>query len=599
MTQLRFKSLASLAPTLAGACLFAGCVLPSMPDADTDDGGTDSAGTGDGDGGSGNADSSGGIPGDCTPLTQEAVTGDTTLPAGCYAVSSLLVLSDRLDIEGGAELYFDSFAGITVGDGAVLSSVGTPDMPVLMTPSGDGWLGVRLQGAASSDNRLENTIVEGAAETGVSVGPTSRLTVASSEISGAGMVGMEADDGAEISVTGTTFAANALPLAVGIGAVAGIGTDNVFDGNDEQVVQVESGTLGSPAQWADAGVPYRFTGTVRIAGDLTVDPGVEVEMSQDSRWHVLDTGSMAAAGTAEAPVTFRGVQDERGYWVGISFESKTSSNVLSNCEVANGGGDGWNGSGDSVGMVWLEPESKATISDCLLRGSDGAAVATFGGADVSGFANNVIQGNRSTILIDPSMVDQLESSNTFVDNDEAFIRVGREHANNALIEGSATWLRHEIPYRVVERMFVDGAWTIEAGTELEVNQDTSILVRDTGSINAVGTADAHIVFRGVEALQGYWIGISIESLSASNVFDYVDISHGGSDGFNGSADSDGLVYIENASLLVSNSTFSDSGGYGVAVFADGALNGCTNVSFSGNAKADVYVHPNGATSACQ
>ena len=128
---------------------------------------------------------------------------------------------------------------------------------------------------------------------------------------------------------------------------------------------------------------------------------------------------------------------------------------------------------------------------------------------------------------------------------------------------------------------------------------TAILVRDTGSINAVGTADAHIVFRGVEALQGYWVGISIESLSASNVFDYVDIRHGGSDGFNGSADSDGLVFIANGSLMLTNSTLSDSGGYGVSVFDGGALNGCTNVAFSGNAKADVYLHPNGATSACQ
>lgn len=596
MNKLRLDLLASLAPTLAGACLLGGCVIPPMSDIG-DDSGTGSAGTGDGDGGTG-GDSTGGVPGDCTPLTQADVDTDTTLPAGCYAVSTLLQISNRLDIEGGAELYFESFAGLMVGNGGVLASVGAPDNPVVMTPTGDGWLGVQMIGAASSDNRLAYTIVEDAAEVGVTVGATSRLVVEASEIVGAGTAGMRADAGAEISVTGTTFAANALPLTVGIDVVEGIGTDNVFDGNDEQIVEVQTGTLNEDAQWSDVSVPLRLTGDARIAGALTVDPGVEIEMPQDARFIVLDTGSMTAAGTADAPISFRGVQDERGYWVGISFESKTSSNVLSQCEVANGGGDGWNGSGDSVGMIWLEDQSKATISDCTLRDSEGPAVATFGGADMTGFANNVIQGNGSTLLVDPGMVHQIEGSNTFADNDEAFIRVGREHANNAFVGGPATWLRQPIPYRIIERMFVDGAWTIEAGTEIEVGQDTAILVRDTGSMSAVGTPDAHIVFRGVEALQGYWVGISIASLSASNAFDYVDISHGGSDGFNGSGDSDGLVYIEDGSLMVTNSTFSDSGGYGVSVFQDGALLGCTNVAFSNNAKADVYVHPTGATSAC-
>ena len=595
MTKLRFDLLATLAPTLAGACLFGGCVIPTMPDAG-DDGGTDSAGTGDG--GTG-GDSTGGIPGDCTPLTQADVDVDATLPAGCYAVSTLLSISHRLDIEGGAELYFASFAGLMVGNGGVLASVGATENPVVMTASGDAWLGVQMIGAASSDNRLAYTFVENAAEVGVAVGSTSRLTVEACEITGAGTVGMRADAGAEISVTGTVFAANALPLSVGIDVVEGIGTDNLFDGNDAQFVEVVTGTLEDPATWVNPGVPLRMTGDARIADALTVAEGVEIEMPQDSRFIVRETGSMTASGSETDKVIFRGVQDERGYWDGISFESKTSANVLSQCVVENGGAGPWNGSGDSVGMIWLEADSKATISDCLLRASDGPAVATFGGTDISGFERNQFIDNRSTLLVDPGIVHQIDASNSFMGNDEAFIRVGRETANNATIEEPATWQRLEIPYRIVERMFVDAAWTIEAGTEIEVGQDVSVHVRETGTLTAVGEDGNDIVIRGVEPLQGFWQGIEIASLSAANQFDHVQFSNAGSHGFNGSGDSDGSLYIAGGSLAVSNSAFTESGGYGIVVWNDGALTGCTNVTFSGNAKADVYVNPNGATSACQ
>ena len=598
MTQLRFDLPYSLPCLLAGAALLPACIVTDPSDAATD---TEASGTetGDVDGGSDTADSTGGTPGDCTPLTQADVETDATLDAGCYTVSQLLSVTHRLDIQGGAEMYFDAASGLFVGNGGVLSAIGTAEAPVVMTGStAEGWQGIQFLGSASSDNRLEFTQIDGTGATAVEVGGTSRLTVQSSEVSGAPTYGIFAASGAELTVAGSTFTGNGVPLAVALDGVTRIGADNVFDGNDEQVVEVEGGTLAEPARWVSPGVPLRMTTHVRIEGALVLDPGVEIEMPQEGQFTVETSGSLSVQGTTEAPVTFRGVQDERGYWRGISVESKASANVMTGCVLENGGSDGWNGSPFSTAMVYLPAESKLVMSGCTLRGSDGAALASFGGADIKGFENNTLEGNRSTLQLGPDMVHHIGEGNTFTGNDEAYIRVGRSTAGDPAIAEPATWRTIDVPYRVIARFFVESAWTIAAGATVEVVQDTAIFVESSGSLSAIGAPDSPIIIRGSEALPGYWKGIEIESVSANNVMQYVELSNAGSEGFNGAADSDGSVYLAGGTLALSDATVSDSGGYGIVVGGDGQLQGCANVTFTNNTKGEVYVWDESASSAC-
>jgi hypothetical protein len=599
MTNLRLDLLRSLAPALLGASLLPACVVVDDPTGGDTDGDTDGTG-GSGDGSDG-ADSSGGVPGDCAQLGQDDLAGNTTLPAGCYAVSQLLSVESRLDLEPGVEMYFAANAGLMVGGSGVLSAIGTVDLPVVMTGSAaGGWAGLRFLGAASSDNRLEQVQLDGAADIGVDVSLSSRLTVSASEVSGAPGFGLVAQAGSEVTVEGSTFAANGIPIATSIDGVVGIGSDNVFDANDEQIIQVEGGSLADTVQWASPGVPLRFTSSVTVQAALTLDAGVEIEMPMDSQFVVVTTGSISAAGRPDAPVTWRGVHNERGFWRGLSVESKATANAISGCVIENGGSDGWNGSPDSVGMVWLPDEAKLVLSGCTLRGSDGPALTSFGGADMTGFADNVIEDNQGTLRVSPAMGHMIEASNTFVGNDEQYIRIGRANANNDRVEGNSTWQALSIPYRVMDRFFVSGAWTIAAGTTVEVVQDRQIIVEDTGSVHAVGTADAPILLQGAEQLAGYWMGLQIDSVSASNEMQFVELRHAGSDGFNGAADSDGAVYLAGGSLMLTDSTIADSGGYGIVVWDDGQLLGCGNVTFSNNVKGDTFVRTNnGATSACQ
>nr|MCH9688666.1 right-handed parallel beta-helix repeat-containing protein [Deltaproteobacteria bacterium] len=414
-----------LTPAIGALLLLTGCTLPDLGDATTD--GTDGNDTGASDG----ADSTGGVPGDCAPLEQTDIDTDATLPAGCYEVSTLLFLESRLELSPDAQLYFGANTGLQVFGSGVLVAVGTVDAPVLMTSAqGQGWSGIQLSGAASSENQLDWVRIEDAAADAVALDPSSRLQVSNSEISGAGGFGFTASPGAEFTLATTVIEDCAVPVAVGLDGVEGIAADNTLTTNTEAVVQVEGGTLADDAQWIDPGVPLQLTGNAFIEGALGVGPGLEIEMPQDAEFSVATAGSLTAEGTAEAPIVLRGIQDERGYWQGISFASNDSANILRHCEVANGGSDGWNGSGESVAAVWLAEQSRLEMSDSTIRASDGAALTSFGGANMTGFANNRIEDNRQTIKVSPNMIDEIEASNTFVDNDEAYVRVGRPGANN-------------------------------------------------------------------------------------------------------------------------------------------------------------------------
>jgi len=535
-----------------------------------------------------------GAAGECPPLLPADVSADATLPAGCRSVAEGLAIDHRLELQPGVELRFEAAGGLVVGPSGVLRAIGTAADPVILTAAGEaGWQGVRWHSSTSSDNRLEHVTLDGATEVALHASGDTRLQISNSEISGAAEAGLRADPGAELTLESSILRGNGVPLSLGIDVVSGVAGDNELSDNDQPAARVEGGTLTDAARWEAIGVPLRFTGDAYIEGALELAPGVEIEMPQDARFDVSVTGSLRAEGTAGAPIVMRGQQDERGYWQGLSVASQTSANVLSHCELSNGGASGWNGAVDSVAMVWLTDQAKLQISHCTLRRSGGAAVGSMERVDLSGFADNVIEDNRHTLQLNPQVVAAVEASNAFVDNDEDYVRVGRENANTHGIDATATWAALPVAYRVMDRFYVGAALTVEAGAVVQVMQDRQIVVQPAGSLRAVGTASAPIRFVGVEALPGYWKGLQVESVSASNELRHVEVRHAGSSGFNGSDQSDGALYIE-GSLMLADSVVAQSGGHGAVVW-EGQLLGCEGVQFQDNAKDDVYVWGDGTT----
>ena len=123
-----------------------------------------------------------------------------------------------------------------------------------------------------------------------------------------------------------------------------------------------------------------------------------------------------------------------------------------------------------------------------------------------------------------------------------------------------------VDYRVPEGegfIFISANLTVEAGVVMDFGNDTGLNVQAAGSLNAEGTMTDSIVFRSQLGDIGLWAGIRVASRSSNNKFSYVQLSDGGSRGFDGAGRLANLELVEDARMEVSNSTIETSGGFGI------------------------------------
>src|SRR5690606_2202973 len=81
-------------------------------------------------------------------------------------------------------------------------------------------------------------------------------------------------------------------------------------------------------------------------------------------------------------------------------------------------------------------------------------------------------------------------------------------------------------YRVNGTVVIKGALVIDPGTEIQFGQDSRWRIEDTGSINAVGTADNRITLRGAVNTTGFWYGLCFGDNRASRL-EWVDLLNAG------------------------------------------------------------------------
>lgn len=540
----------------------------------------------------------------CRNLVQAMVAdGGTVAGDVCYqALSPLSVNDGTLNVEPGARISFGPNSSLSIASAGRLSAIGTPDNPVTFTsldPAGL-WRGIRFDGSASADNRLESVVLENGGSDGWSgatsstsalylVGNT-RVDVVASEISGSGGTGITVQQDVVLSFATNSVADNAIAAWVHPNAVRSIAADNVFDGNDDNVVRVAFGNndgVRVAQTWLPAGVPYEVQTRMFVDEPLTLDPGVELTFKADVSMIVRNGGSLRAEGTVDAPILFSGTEDLPGFWKGLQITTVSTDNVFDRVVFENGGSEEWTGGGESRAMVYLTSNSKAVFTNSTFRGSGYYALWVPAGGDIAGFSGNVFDDNARTIIVHPNRAGAIEVDNSFVGNGEQVVRVS--FGNNDAVGDAQTWGALEVPWRVTVRTFVGAALAIDPGTVLEFAQDASLIVNNEGSLNAEGTAQLPIVFRGQQALSSYWKGLEFDTVSPENRLSNVQFLHAGSQAWFGGSNSTSTVWVTGDGLLeLSDVTFALTGGYAMIVSNNGAVT-CSNVDDGG------FMYYDGAT----
>jgi hypothetical protein len=366
---------------------------------------------------------------------------------------------------------------------------------------------------------------------------------------------------------------------------------------------------------------YAVEGEFKVSAALTIAPGTVVRFGPNAGLMVTETGSLNAVGTEASPITFTGKTATPGYWKGLAFRSNNPANVIDHAVISYAGSeavfccDYFYGPGGSIdaraavvlGGGVLDSVSQLRLAHTTVEKSGTQGLFAFNKARLPGFERNLFRGNGSApVTVSLSIVGALDSASIYSghsaanpqDNGENRVRIIDAPDDDS--NTSQTIHKLDVPYGVSTGidgadLEYGGALTIEAGTRLEFEANSGLIIASTGSLVANGSASERIVFTGRTPTQGFWKGISIRSKNAANVISYADVSHGGSvqfccDYFTGPGGSidvlanvsvGGAVDSAGGRLRISNSNLSESGHWGLFIFKNSSATQSGN-TFSNN-----------------
>ncbi|GHA70035.1 PKD domain-containing protein [Pontibacter akesuensis] len=351
---------------------------------------------------------------------------------------------------------------------------------------------------------------------------------------------------------------------------------------------------------ADPAKPdYVVTNNIQVKARLVVQPGVIIEFEADKGLEIMHQGFMTAKGTAAQKIIFTGKTKTPGFWKGILFDTNNPLNELDYVEVTYAGSSTMRDMPENVtanvGITGTDiTAAVVSIKNSSFTNANGYGLYVLGQFGV--FANNTFSGNSGLPLyVTAGQVYKLDAASTF----SGTKGIGIGGTLHQQVRG-VTWplLQGGTSYVAVHDLNIEGGVTVAPGVTVEFMADKALYVRPSGSLTAKGTAASPITFTGLSKTKGYWKGIMVMSGNQLNEMDHVTVSYGGRSDLGSMHRVKANVVLwgdftmigTNSTLKVTNSAFTHSGGYGMAVqFAGGRLTQFANNSFSHNTGAAMFV----------
>jgi hypothetical protein len=137
--------------------------------------------------------------------------------------------------------------------------------------------------------------------------------------------------------------------------------------------------------------------------------------------------------------------------------------------------------------------------------------------------------------------------------------------------------------------------TVQPGVVIAFAADKGMYINNPqGALIAKGTAGQKITFTGKDKTKGFWKGLMILSTSQQNEMDFVEVAYAGSSPLTGVGSKANLVLYGNSSTpsnaKVTNSSFTNGGGYGFYAQHGSVLAAFANNTISNNTGTAAYVY---------
>ncbi|MEX0981535.1 MAG: PKD domain-containing protein [Bacteroidales bacterium] len=315
---------------------------------------------------------------------------------------------------------------------------------------------------------------------------------------------------------------------------------------------------------------YLVTGNVRIDAELTIDPGVRIELQEDILFDISEDGLIKATGTASDGIVFTSAdKDGNKYWKGLRIESTDSQNRLEYAVVEYAGNSEMNigrfSSQNRQTNVGIDNDGVLSIVNSEISNSKGYGLVTRGTlhehTSIS-YENN----GQAGIYTHISNTEPIDEESLFLTNGFNGVEI-----YSSTLEQNTKWakLNGDLGYKVSGDIEINAELSISEGVKVELTEDVFVDVTTEGVIMATGTEDSKITFTTAAPESGkYWKGLRIKSTDIRNSFDHVVFEYGGNTTMNigpySSHNRQTTVAIdEDARINITNSEFSNSRGYGL------------------------------------
>jgi hypothetical protein len=549
------------------------------------------------------------------------VTTDTTLTRACspYAIDQQIRVEGNatLTIEPGVTMSFKKNVELTISysDAGRLVAVGTAALPIVMTssaatPAAGDWAGIRFYGDTMTGNQLSYVTLDycgkpnGGCIVGLAGVTPGALTVDHVTIDhvGAGADGI-AEKGTDLAfkITNTTFKPGAIAtgdfaIYMDAGSFAGIGAGNVFN---SATINVDGGTVDSTSSWINPATPIVVTSNIRIEGTtspiLTLAAGTIMQFDSDVGLWVgySGAGQLVAAGTAVAPIvlTSKAVTPGPGDWAGVQLWDGTANGTklayakVDYCGAANSGcihaTAGVKSDRVTIDHVTIDHVG-AKANGIVEEGAD----SRFKISNCT-FPTGAIQAGQYAIYVDAASFAAIDVTNTF---SGAMIDL-----DGGDIVTTTSWKNPGTPIAVTSDIRVQDVstpvLTIAAGSVFKFGADKAIWVGygDSGKLVVSGTAAAHVTLTSLASTPGNgdWNGIIVWGTSQATLT-FADILYAG--GY-GNVAGGVAANSDKAVVSMSDSSVSNSAGYGVYVACDNVSVTTTSCTFTNNTSGNLGPGP--------
>lgn len=528
------------------------------------------------------------------------ITEATTLVNGPaeidYMVECVVDITAALTIEPGVVIAFKENAGLGVYDEGTITAVGNDNNPIVLTGSSHiqgWWRGVHIE-TRSVNNKLEHIKIEDAGsnyvyccnEVSSIFLKGAKLTLKDLQLSNGGGSGIYINKGtvldaySNISIKGhAKYPVKIAPESVGY--LDSSGSD--YSGNTNDYVFIENGDIKANTTWQKQNVPYLIgDGVLDVTAGLTINAGVEIAFEENSGIGVYDSGWLKIEGLANNRVVMRGKSAVRGFWRGLHLESTNSNNQINYLNLSDAGGNYVYCCNDIASI--LLKSGNASITNTNISNGKGHGIVANKNFTFDAFhVNQITTHSEAPVKISSHLLNDFDGEkSTYTGNDKDYVLLISDGINEI-----TTVKALDVPYRMGAGKVLDVTepLNILGGAIFEFESNAGMGVYNNGYLNATGTSENKIIFRGMEDSEGTWRGIHVETNSSNNRLIYAEVSNAGSN-YVYCCNAKSSVFLKSGKLRVENSLIEKSGGCGIYVNPVASLTQ-TNLSFSGNIDGDI------------